>query len=187
VAAGVGLGLFRGRTVAEPRRALLTLRPASFQTLVAFAGRVVTPRGADPVEIAHGVDALLACAPQEAAADFNQALGLLESAAAGLLLDGRMVPFTRLGGPAQDAAIEAWRHSHLGARRAGYQAMRKLCLAAHYALPTSWGPLKYQPPTGLNRAAYPDSKAGTPEWLAAEAAAAAPAPAIAPPAAPRTP
>lgn len=168
--AGSGLALYSGQQIAAPRGPLFVLSPSSFQTLVAFARRVVTVRGADALSIAHGLDGLLRFAPPEVGADLDGALKLLESAAAGLLLDGRLVPFTRMGGPAQDAAILAWRDSNLGARRAGYQALRKLCFAVHYAEESSWAALGYAVPTGLNRAAYPDSKAGTKAWLAAQEA-----------------
>ena len=54
-------------------------------------------------------------------------------------------------------------------RRIGYQALRKLSLAAYYVEESSWGPLAYQPPRGFNAMAYDDSQVGTPEWIRAGA------------------
>ena len=137
--------------------------------LVAVAGRMVTAKGADPVAIAHAVDRTLMGATPEARADFARLLGLLENALPGLLLDARARPFTRLSAEGRDRVLEAWRDSRLSLRRSGYQALRKLCIASYYLDEASWGPLGYQPPTGLNAMAYDDSKAGTPEWLATRA------------------
>ena len=67
--------------------------------------------------------------------------------------------------------LESWSSSRFVIRRTGFQALRKLCLAAHYSEAASWPPLGYRPPSNLNAAAYDDSKVGTPEWLEAQAKA----------------
>lgn len=164
-----GLALYPSGHVASPTAALLALDPASFQVLVAVAERMVVARSVDPVAIAHAVDVALTRTPPEAQADMNKLLALLENALPGLLLDARFQPFTRLSAEGRDRVLEKWRTSRFALRRTGYQALRKLCLASHYAEETSWGPIAYAPPTGLNARAYDDSKAGTPEWLAARA------------------
>ena len=157
---GVGLGLWPGRELAAPRSALKVIEPKAFQVLVAVATRVVVAPGADPVQIAQNVDEALTYGVPDARKDFNGLLMLLESALAGLVLDGRPVPFTRMEGAAQDATLLAWRDSSLAMRRSGYHALRKLCLAAHWAQESSFASVGYAPPTGLNAAAYPDSKWG---------------------------
>jgi|GEM_PF-680049 len=167
---GAGLALFPSREVVPAGPAPLVLEPRSLQVLAAFAARAVTAPGADPGTIARRVDAVLACATPETKKDFNGLLGLFENALSGLLLDGRVQPFTRLDPAAQDAVLESWRTSSIAIRRTGFQALRKLCLAAFYADETSWGALGYHPPSGLNAMAYDDSKAGTPEWLEAQRA-----------------
>jgi hypothetical protein len=166
---GTGLALFPTREVGAPREALLSLRPERFQVLVAFAARAITVKSADPVKIAHGVDQLLSYATPEARDDVNALLGLFENALAGLLLDLRGLPFTRLTAESQDRVLEAWRSSRVQLRRSGYQALRQLCLVTYYADESSWDAIPYRPPSGLNAMAYPDSKAGTPEWLAERA------------------
>ena len=162
---GVGLALYPGRDSALPTEPLRWLEPRPFRALVAFAARVVTAAGRDPIAIAQGVDQLLVAAPVETRSDLNKLLGLLDNALGALLLDGRLTPFSRLDDKAQDHALTQWRDSRLAVRRTGYQALRKLCLATHYAGEASWAALGYAPPTGLNAMAYGDSKAGTPEWL----------------------
>ncbi len=163
------LALRRSKDEPGPTEPLLALNEKSFGVLVAFASRVVTADGADPVAIAQGVDKVLSNAVPEAVSDLNKLLGLFENALPAFLFDGRVTPFTRLGPEAQDAALVAWRDSRLALRRTGYQALRKLCVASWYSRETSWAPIVgYAPPAGLNAIAYPDSKAGTPEWIAAQ-------------------
>ena len=169
---GGGLALYPSGHVASPTAPLLVLTPTSFQVLVAVAGRIVVAKGSDPVAIAHAVDLALTRVSAEAQVDLNKLLGLLENALPGLLLDARVQPFTRLSPETRDRVLESWRTSRFELRRSGYQALRKLCLASHYLEESSWSLLGfYQPPTGLNAMAYDDSKAGTPEWLAAQAGA----------------
>ncbi len=168
---GGGVGLYAVPTkhlAALPKTPLAVLEPRSFQVLVAVAGRVVTAQGADAADIAARADALLANAPEEVRHDINRLLMLFENALPGLLLDGRLLPFTRLSPEAQDAALLRWRDSSFALRRSGYHALRKVCLAAYYAKESSWPALGYAPPTGLNAMAYDDSKVGTPEWLASQ-------------------
>ena len=161
---GVGLGLFPSRHLADPTRALLVVPETGFQVLVAVARRTVTEPGADAVAIAHGVDALASHMAREVQGDFVRLLGLFESALAGLLLDGRALPFTRLPADAQDAVLARWRSSSLALRRGGYQALKKLTCLAHYMTPSSWAEIGFPPPTPVGEP-YDDSKMGTPAWL----------------------
>lgn len=171
---GTGLALYPSAQVGAPTAPLLALQPSSFQVLIAVASRIVTAKGADPVAIAHGIDQALTRVPVEAQADLNKLLGLLENALPGLFLDARVQPFTRLSAEGRDRVLESWSSSRFVIRRTGFQALRKLCLAAHYSEAASWPALGYEPPSNLNAAAYDDSKAGTPEWLEAQAKADAP-------------
>jgi len=171
---GTGLAFYPSAHLASPTAPLVVLSSASFQVLVAVAGRMVVAQGADPVAIAHAVDQALTRVPLEVQAEMNKLLGLLESALPGLLLDARAQPFTRLSPEARDRVLTTWSTSRFAIRRSGYQALRKLCLASHYTEESSWAAIDYHPPTGLNAMAYDDSKAGTPEWLAAQARGDAP-------------
>jgi hypothetical protein len=102
----------------------------------------------------------------DARGDFNTLVGLFETALGGLVLDGRVRPFTRLSPEEQDHALEQWRDSRLALRRTGYQALRKLCLASHYARPESWASIHFPAPTPVSEP-YDDPQMGTPAWNAA--------------------
>lgn len=171
---GLGLSFYPSKEMGVPTAPLLVLEPRAFQVLVAVASRVVTAKGADPIAIAQGVDRALSYALPETQKGLNDLLGLFENALPGLLFDGHVKPFTRLSAESQDAVLESWRTSRITVRRIGYQALRKLCLAAYYMEESSWGPLAYEPPRGLNAMAYDDSQVGTPEWVRANSVPAAP-------------
>ena len=166
---GTGLALLPSRKVVETVPPLLALTPSRFQVLVAFAARAV-PAGADAVAVALGVDRTLSYGSPEVRQDLDRLLGLFENALPGLLFDGRALPFTRLSPEGQDAVLESWLGSRLALRRTGFQALRKLCLAAYWVEEQGWPGVGYAPPSGLNRYAYDDSKVGTPEWIAAQPA-----------------
>ncbi len=163
---GGTLALLPSKSNGAPTEPLLALNASAFNVLVAVAARVVTAKGADPIAIAQGVDKVLSTAVVETRADINNLLGLFENALPAFLFDARVTPFTRLDPDAQDRVLEAWRNSRLIVRRTGYHALRKLCLATWYGSEASWAPIGYAPPSGLNVMAYPDSKMGTPEWVA---------------------
>ncbi len=166
---GTELSLCATKQVGVATEPLAALDARAFQVLVAFASRVVTVTGSSPVAIAHGVDRSLSYALPETQEGINKLLGLFENALPGLLLDGRLKPFTCLSPEAQDAVLESWRRSRIELRRNGYQALRKLVLAAYYMEESSWGPLAYTPPPSLRALAYDDSQVGTPEWVRARA------------------
>jgi TAT (twin-arginine translocation) pathway signal sequence len=161
---GSSLALIPTRSIATPTRALKVFDADGFQILVALANRVVKDSDRDAVAIAHGVDDLMTRLPSEVQADTRKLLGLFESALAGLLFDGRLLPFTRLSPESQDAVLRHWRDSRVTLRRVGYQALKKLCFVSHYSQPSSWGPVGFPPPANVS-GPYAESKMGTPEWL----------------------
>ncbi len=142
-----GLALWPGDTSARPVRALAVLAPSAFPVMVAVASRVCQGTTARPIEIAHHVDDALRFTFPEAQKDMNAVLGLLENAVGGLLLRGSAKPFTLLDSAAQDAALYRWRDSDLTVLRGAYHALRKLCLAAHYANAGSWAEVDYGGPS----------------------------------------
>ena len=144
-----GISLWPSLRERLPRRPLLVLDEARFPVMAAAAARIVTSPKSDPIELAHKVDEALSRVSREAGADFNKLLGLLESGLAGLLLDGRPRPFTRLDGAGQDAALAAFRDSRLAVRRTGYQALRKLCVANFFASEAAWAEVGYPGPPEL--------------------------------------
>lgn len=160
VLGGGGIAVQPTRHIADPREPLGVLDPRGFQVMLAVAARVLPFEGVDLVAVVHRVDQSLTRAVPEARADIKKLLGLFENALPGLLLDGRARPFTALGPAAQDRVLEAWRDSALALRRSGYQALRKLCLAAYYIDPGSWRAIHYPGPPQLGGLFYDDSKAG---------------------------
>jgi hypothetical protein len=146
VAGATGLALWPGDRSVQPQRPLRSLPDRAFPVLVAVAARVLKGTTANPVEIAHHVDDALRFSTPEARGDLGDVLGLLENGLTGLLLRGQARPFTLLDEAAQDAALLAWRDSRVGLLRGAYHALRKLCLAAHYAAPSSWNEVGYGGP-----------------------------------------
>jgi len=166
VLGGTGLAMYPTLDTGAPTRPLRVLTRRSFHVVVAIARRVVQAPDAAPVAIAHGADDSLTHLPDEAQHELNQLVGLFETALGGLVLDGRLRPFTRLSPEDQDHVLERWRDSRLALRRTGYQALRKLCLASHYALASSWPSAHFPAPTPVGEP-YDDSTMGTPAWNAA--------------------
>jgi hypothetical protein len=146
IGSSVGLATWPTELRWKPRRALRAIDERHFAILAAVAARMVVAPAADPVEVAHRIDAQLALGAPEARADFGKLLLLLESALAGLILDGRARPFTHLSPAAQDDVLANWEASHLAIRRSGYSVLRKLTQAAHYAAPEAWADVGYPGP-----------------------------------------
>jgi hypothetical protein len=147
VAGAGGLAVWPGDASVRPLRPLTSLPDRAFPVLVAVAGRVMQGTTANPVEIAHRVDGALRFATPEARADLGDVFALLENGLTGLLLRGQPTPFTLLDENAQDAALLAWRDSRIPPLRGAYHAIRKLCLAGHYATSSSWTEVGYGGPS----------------------------------------
>jgi len=165
---GGGLVLYPTRHLGSPTKPLRVLDDRGFQVVIAIAARVVTAPDADPILLAERIDESLSRTPPEAQADLGNLLGLFENALPGLLFNGRPVPFTRLDGPAQDRVLESWRDSRLAVRRTGYHALRRLCFVAYYGDERAWPSIHYGGPPNVGGFSHDDSKAGTPELLAAQ-------------------
>lgn len=148
---GLGLGLWPTRLDRQPRRKLRVLNERQFAILSAVAARTVQAPGADPIEIASRVDDTLALQAPEVRHDIGQLLLLFDNALAGLFLDARPRPFTRLSPAGQDAVLDAWRRSRLTVRRGGYNVLRKLTQAAHYSSPSTWASVGYPGPPEISQ------------------------------------
>jgi hypothetical protein len=143
------------RTPAHP---LKLLRLEEHAVLAAVAARFAPGDGAgakwptaESLDCAGKVDALLATVHPEVGAEFRQLLRLFESALFGLVVAGSPTPFTRLPPGAQDARLEAWRHSRLALLRSGYQALKRLCHATYYSSPEVYALLGYPGPPDVPR------------------------------------
>lgn len=143
---GVGLSQLPGRIGFRPRSALLVFDEKQFNVLAAIAARMVTAPGADPITIAHTIDAALARAAPEAQSDLRGVMDTFDNALLGALLDGRFRPFTRLEPADQDRALIAWRDSRLVLRRGAYKALKNLCTTSFYRKESSWASVGYPGP-----------------------------------------
>ncbi len=101
--------------------------------LALFAGRVLDFPGADPIRTAWLADGSLRRVSPEARADLRLGLALLENGLSGLLTRGSWRLFSELEDTAKDEAIRRWGHSDQNQLRGASNALRKLCLAVHYA------------------------------------------------------
>jgi hypothetical protein len=157
-----------GDTSVRPARPLAVLPARVFPVLVAVAARVLRGTSGNPVEIAHRIDETLRFAPPRAGRDLAMGLSLLENALGGVLLRGSATPFSLLDEAGQDAALGAWRDSSVVELRGAYHALRKLCLAAHYASVDAFSEVSYSGPS-LSKPTPPTLSARSP--LAVSAAA----------------
>ena len=133
-AAGVAaLAVHHNRALPAPKSKLHVLDASSFGVLVCLTRFLMAKSSADPMVVAHDVDAALRYASAEAQADTRLALKLLENSLAGALT--RMSPrlFSRLKPKAQARALDIWSRSPLEALRAASLSLRKLCYGACYA------------------------------------------------------
>jgi hypothetical protein len=152
LSSATGLFVWPSAVTRRPRRPLRALDERHFAILAAIASRTVMAPAADPIEIAHRIDEQIAWACPEARGDFQRLLLLFDNALAGLILDGRARPFTRLSPAAQDEVLAHWQTSRLAIRRSGYTVLRKSTQSAWYAAPAAWEDTGYPgPPTLVQR------------------------------------
>lgn len=146
---GVGVALQPGQLRAA-RGTLQVLDARSFSVLAAVADRVCPGGGGLPsawdLEVPEKVDTVLDRLDPASAAELRQVLLLLESGLAGLVLDGRIRPFTQCGAEAQDQVLEAWRTSRWMIRRSAYKALVSAVSAAYWADRRTWAHLGYAGP-----------------------------------------
>jgi hypothetical protein len=157
---GVGLA-WRAGTPRAPSRPLKALSPAGFTVLAAVAEAVCpAPPGwpsTQELGTAEAVDDLMATLHPDTVAEIEQALGLLESALAGALLDGRVTPFSALPLAARTALLESWRTSRLMLKRQVFKALRGLVASAYFAHPSTWAAVGYPGPPDFRAAAAVES------------------------------
>jgi hypothetical protein len=147
---------FAFRTTAigrRPRRELRLLSLEEHAVLAAAAARLVPGDGAEAtwpsaeaVDCAGKIDALLATVHPDAGSDFRRLLRLFESSFLGTFIAASPRPFTRATPAEQDARLEAWRRSRFTVLRSGYQALKRLTLAAYYSSPEVYALIGYAGP-----------------------------------------
>lgn len=138
VAAG-GFLLLRPTILRTPRTALRVLSEKEFSVLAAVADRICPANPPFPsawsMQVPEKIDALLATGHPATASEVKQALQLLESAAAGMVMGGRTTTFTGSSAAEQDAILAEWRSSSLQVRRIAYKALNGLVSATYWATP----------------------------------------------------
>lgn len=162
---GVGVAL-QGTDIRQPARPLLALSPRSFSILAAVADRlVVVPGGpsARQAQVAEGVDALLATLHPDTTVEFEQALTLLENAAAGLLIDQRWTTFTGSPPDVQDRVLKGWSESRFSLLRKVFRAVHGLCMGVYWTQDELHGLIGYPGPPDLSALAPPEPVAEPPE------------------------
>jgi hypothetical protein len=152
--AGLGLSLWPTRRIA-PRRPLVMLDELELSIFASIA-EAMSP-GADAIEIAHRVDALIVAQSATPRHDLGRLLRLLENGLVGALLDARPRPFTRSSIEARAAALRAMRDSRLAVRRSGYQVLRRLVQSARFTDPAAWAEFGYAGPPQLAGPTLPPS------------------------------
>jgi hypothetical protein len=149
-AAGGAVLAFRPTVLRTPRVALQVLSEKEFSVLAAIADRISPARPPLPsaweVRVPEKIDALLATSDPAMVAEIQQVLGLIESAAAGMLLDGRTSTFTGSAPAEQDRVLAAWRSSDLQVRRIAFRALNGLCGASYWSDPAVYRHIGYPGP-----------------------------------------
>ena len=149
VAGGGALALRRTRLRKLPD-GLGSLDPAEYSVLAACAGRIirVEPGAAtdDDVDVAGRVDGVLTRAAPGVVADYKRLLALLENPFVCLLSCGAPGPFTALSDTARDRMLASWQSSRVAVLRTGFQALKRLISAAHYASPATHAGIGYPGP-----------------------------------------
>lgn len=113
---------------------LYAIDPKVFSVLVAVAARMVDAPEKDPFLVARAVDTALAFQPPESQKDVNTVLALLENGLFGLITRATPRLFTELSEERQDRALASWQTSRLTLLRGAFTALKRLCLASHYAI-----------------------------------------------------
>lgn len=155
---GVGVAL-QGTELREPARPLKALSPRSFSILAAVADRlIVVPDGpsARQAQVAEGVDALLATLHPDTTVEIEQALTLLENAAAGLLIDQRWTTFTGSPPEVQDRVLKGWNESRFSLLRKVIRALHGLCMGVYWTQAETHAVIGYPGPPDLGALAPPE-------------------------------
>jgi len=158
-AGGIGIGLQSTAPTPLPET-LQALSPRAYQILVALADTVCPGNGgslpaASEIGVPSSVDTYVATLSPIAQRQIEQALGLLESPLAGLFLEGRIRPFTRLDPAQREAVLEGWRAHRLELLRSAYVALRNLVVTAYYVHPIVHAGIGYPGPPDYGQALAP--------------------------------
>jgi hypothetical protein len=136
---------------ASPTKAgLRFLSPKQFLVLEAICDRMVPAAegvpGATDLNVATHLDQYLSTMDRGVAEQIAQLLDLLEWSP--LVFDFKPARFTLLTPVQRDEVLHAWSTSRFEFRRTGFQALRRLSMAAYYGQEGSWHAIGYDGPYG---------------------------------------
>ena len=151
-----GGGWLFSRRSAEGRNqpGLRVLTAQEHAVVLALVLRFIPRRQGFPrpeeLDVAVGVDRILALADDTVRMEIRRLLLVFENALPNFLFGGRTKPFTQMSVEEQDRVLLEWRDSRVTLRRSGYLALRTLVNAAYYGNPAVWPALRYPgPPPGV--------------------------------------
>lgn len=151
----VGLALQKGRARSAPS-SLKVLDATEYAILAAIADRVCPALGpgapgATALDLASGVDGLVADADPEVQKGTKMALRIFENALTGALAGERIMPFTELDPEAQDRVLARWRDSGVGFRRTVYKGLVGAIFALYWGDPRTWPRIGYGGPPDFTK------------------------------------
>ncbi len=96
------------------------------------------------LDLAQRIDSALAPASRKFGQDLKRLLFVFEYGAP--LLGFTLKQFTQMSPEEKDRYLSGWERSHLSFKRMGFQALKRLALAAFYGSDESWNVIGYQGP-----------------------------------------
>ncbi len=112
-----------------------------YVVMQAVGRRILDPERTD---VAGFADDYLDGLPETDRTELFKLLALIEHIAP--VGHGYARRFTDLYDTEQDHVLESLEQSQISALRAGFEALKAICMMAYYRLPESWGPLGYRGP-----------------------------------------
>jgi Gluconate 2-dehydrogenase subunit 3 len=132
------------------KNSLRFLSPQQFRALEAFCDRMVPAAedapGAADLSVAARLDLYLSTMDRGVAEQIAQLLDVFEWSP--MVFDFKPARFTSLTLAHRDEVLRAWATSRLEFRRVGFQALRRLSMAAYYSQEGSWKAIGYDGPYG---------------------------------------
>lgn len=157
-----GLGLALRPTVLIPHGALVVLTPEEYAIVAAAAEAVHPGVGGAPsaadLRVAERVDAVLPTLHPADVVDLRRLFALLESAAAGLLIDGRLSTFTASTLERRQEILRTWRDHRSHTIRRAFGALQGLISASYWGQAATWAHCGYPGPPDLSAVPSPGDR-----------------------------
>ena len=129
----------------SPFPSLQLFAEREYHILKAVCDRIVPEAsGRHGMDLARQIDSTLARAPKEMGQEFKLLLLVFEYGAP--LLGLTLKRFTRMSPEGKDRYLSGWERSMIAFKRMGFQAMKRMALAAFYGSNLSWPGIGYRGP-----------------------------------------